>query len=426
MNSNYSSFTVFVNPEVILKEEEEKYGKFFGQMNRLGHRIILVSELSSPVVSEKLEKFKLDIGIAENGGVIVGHDYTILADNSIVTRAFGVIRNEIKNISTSVVNDGSINSIVLSKTIPIRDIENIIRQKDLGVSLVEGKTGYVLCPSNIDKGKAILELSSRQQIPPDQHTIGIGDGEIDIPLFSQVDEKIEFSKLADTSTHKFKKLMEIFHNLDERITDESAVDSKIPEILNLLKRGRIKEFNELKQNLNFTKIDLSKTNFKKLDLQGIDLSKMNLTSCDFTGANLKHANLKHTNFSKSSFAFSDLSYCNLSFSDLSYCNLTNANLSNSQLIETDLQYVDLRHANIHHIHLKNVHLKNSNILGTHLDESDLKCENPVVKIEKDGFVIYPERMTDSKYNFIFQNQLFAIKIDAESSKATIEMMEEIV
>jgi len=182
----------------------------------------------------------------------------------------------------------------------------------------------------------------------------------------------------------------------------------------LLISGQIHTFNQQKTQLG-----------KYPDLSSLDLSNRILSGSDFSNSDLSNVDFSNSDLSNVDFSNSDLSNVDFSNSNLINSNMKSVNLTNAKLIETNLQNVDLRLAILDGVILKNAILKNSNIVGTHLDSKSFEKDESIIKIDDGGFVIDTSKMTESKYNFVYDSQLFSITSDENFSGPILETIEEV-
>jgi len=161
-------------------------------------------------------------------------------------------------------------------------------------------------------------------------------------------------------------------------------------LLQLLKEGKIDEFNEFRRKNNYSRLD-----FYNVDLGGRDLSHADLGNSDLNLANLREAKLQHTIFveasliaaqlskadlsstklSKSRLLKADLAFANLSKAKLSrailtFANLSAANLSFASLLCADLSFAYLKGAKLSFANLSAANLSNADLL-----EADLSAAN---------------------------------------------------
>jgi uncharacterized protein YjbI with pentapeptide repeats len=167
-------------------------------------------------------------------------------------------------------------------------------------------------------------------------------------------------------------------------------------LLQLLKEGKIDEFNEFRRKNNYSRLD-----FYNVDLSGRDLSHADLGNADLNLANLREAKLQHTifveasltgaqlskadlsgaklaksRFLKADLAFADLSNAklpraNLAFADLSAANLSVANLAFASLLCADLSFANLKGAKLSFANLSAANLSNADLLEAKLSEANL-------------------------------------------------------
>jgi uncharacterized protein YjbI with pentapeptide repeats len=151
-------------------------------------------------------------------------------------------------------------------------------------------------------------------------------------------------------------------------------------LLQLLKEGKIDEFNEFRRKNNYSRLD-----FYNVDLGGRDLSHADLGNSDLNLANLREAKLQHTIFVEASLIAAQLSKADLSstkpsksrllkadlaFANLSAANLSAANLSFASLLCADLSFAYLKGAKLSFANLSAANLSNADLL-----EADLSAAN---------------------------------------------------
>jgi uncharacterized protein YjbI with pentapeptide repeats len=151
-------------------------------------------------------------------------------------------------------------------------------------------------------------------------------------------------------------------------------------LLQLLKEGKIDEFNEFRRKNNYSRLD-----FYNVDLGNRDLSHADLGNSDLNLANLREAKLQHTIFVEASLIAAQLSKADLSstkpsksrllkadlaFANLSAANLSAANLSFASLLCADLSFAYLKGAKLSFANLSAANLSNADLL-----EADLSAAN---------------------------------------------------
>ena len=137
------------------------------------------------------------------------------------------------------------------------------------------------------------------------------------------------------------------------------------QLLELLRKGNVKQFNAMRQERNKSSPDLSNAN-----LSGAKLKDANLSCADLSGANLESANLWATNFNSA-----NLEGAKLQKAYLCYADLTNAKLKTSRLMEADLSGANLNSANLEGANLWKANLKKSNLSGAKLKDANLEGAN---------------------------------------------------
>ena len=157
-------------------------------------------------------------------------------------------------------------------------------------------------------------------------------------------------------------------------------------LLQLLKEGKIDEFNEFRRKNNYSRLD-----FYNVDLGGRDLSHADLRNSDLNLANLREAKLQHTIFveasliaaqlskaessstklSRARLLKADLAFANLSKAKLSRAILTFANLSAANLSAANLSFASLLCADLSFAYLKGAKLSFANLSAANLSNADL-------------------------------------------------------
>ena len=157
-------------------------------------------------------------------------------------------------------------------------------------------------------------------------------------------------------------------------------------LLQLLKEGKIDEFNEFRRKNNYSRLD-----FYNVDFGGRDLSHADLRNSDLNLANLREAKLQHTIFveasliaaqlskadlsstklSRARLLKADLAFANLSKAKLSRAILTFANLSAADLSAANLSFASLLCADLSFAYLKGAKLSFANLSAANLSNADL-------------------------------------------------------
>jgi uncharacterized protein YjbI with pentapeptide repeats len=188
-------------------------------------------------------------------------------------------------------------------------------------------------------------------------------------------------------------ILAYYPNLANRQQQQQA--SQKDYLLQLLKEGKIDEFNEFRRKNNYSRLA-----FHSIDLGGRDLSHIDLGNADLNLANLRETKLQHAIFveasliaaqlskadlssaklSKSRLLKADLAFANLSnaklaraklsFASLSAANLSEARLSFASLLCADLSFANLKGAKLSFANLSAANLSNADLL-----EADLSAAN---------------------------------------------------
>ena len=201
-------------------------------------------------------------------------------------------------------------------------------------------------------------------------------------------------KILELDTIKLKPIRKIdttsqiilayYPDLANRQQQQQA--SQKDYLLQLLKEGKIDEFNEFRRKNNYSRLD-----FYNVDLGGRDLSHADLRNSDLNLANLREAKLQHTIFVEASLVAAQLSKADLSSTKLSRARLlkadlafailskaklsrailTFANLSAADLSAANLSFASLLCADLSFAYLKGAKLSFANLSAANLSNADL-------------------------------------------------------
>ncbi|RLI99245.1 MAG: hypothetical protein DRP06_03850 [Candidatus Aenigmatarchaeota archaeon] len=130
-------------------------------------------------------------------------------------------------------------------------------------------------------------------------------------------------KMKDKELSKYRRAGLSILKITQQMPD-------VKKITTLLKSGKIKEFNKLKNK--FRIIDLSYSNLNGVDLRGIDLININLRRADLTDAHLTDAHLTDAHLNGANLWCVNLIGANLIDTDLIDVVLNNANFSKSIIL----------------------------------------------------------------------------------------------
>jgi uncharacterized protein YjbI with pentapeptide repeats len=157
------------------------------------------------------------------------------------------------------------------------------------------------------------------------------------------------------------------------IEDAAKKERSKQELLDLLRSGRIKEFNRVRP---YPFVDLSLARLALVDLRGATLSGVNLEGAKLTGTNLSAVDLSGANLSGASLTGADLRRDDLRGANLSGAYLWGANLTHADLMGTNLTGANLRRANLSGADLRGANLKKANLWGANL--RDIVVDDSIV------------------------------------------------
>ena len=166
----------------------------FRKMNE-DHFLYLVSGRSHTKIMEDMKNLEYveDYAIAENGGIIL-RGYAAGTEHRFGSREepakvwdFLIANND--DVKQDKSQGRRLTEIIVlpSDTLTDQDIENAIEQTGADVQVLASKTSFHISKKGVDKGTAIEELSSQLGLG-DELTIGVGDSQLDVPMFMATDE----------------------------------------------------------------------------------------------------------------------------------------------------------------------------------------------------------------------------------------------
>jgi uncharacterized protein YjbI with pentapeptide repeats len=120
------------------------------------------------------------------------------------------------------------------------------------------------------------------------------------------------------------------------------------ELIQLLRNGFIKEFNEIRgeKSLDLAEVDLSGSdisgaNLSNADLSGSDFSESDLSNVDFSNSDLSSVNFTRTSLKQANFSNTTLAGTKFANSIITECDFSEADMTGVDFIESDLSNTDL-------------------------------------------------------------------------------------
>lgn len=151
----------------------------------------------------------------------------------------------------------------------------------------------------------------------------------------------------------------------------------------LLEHGHVDDFNRLRSETKFLRLDLSGTSFEGLDLGGADLQNAILENTDFSGANLDgvsffRANLRAADFSKAQINRTNFSQAELMNSTFNHVIGDAPDFSQALLINASMTGIsDLRDARFDYAELGQCNFEGSVFPGAVFDNADFTLASAV-------------------------------------------------
>ena len=178
---------------------------------------------------------------------------------------------------------------------------------------------------------------------------------------------------------------------------QQQTSQKSSHLIQLLRKGKINEFNEIRKKDNYSSLDFYNVDLSGLSLPHADLRKSNLILANLGESKLQHAtfeetallgaHLEHADVSKADVSKADLleadlegtnlEHADLSEADVSKADLVEANLSNADLLEANISKADLSEADLLEANLSKANLSNADLSEANLSNADLSEANLV-------------------------------------------------
>jgi uncharacterized protein YjbI with pentapeptide repeats len=152
---------------------------------------------------------------------------------------------------------------------------------------------------------------------------------------------------------------------------QQQTSQKSSHLLELLRKGKIDEFNEIRKKDNYSRLDFSNVDLSRLSLSHADLRKSNLISANLEESKLQHATFEETTLLGAHLEGADVSKANVSKADLLEADLEGANLEGANLSKANVSKADLVEADVSKADLVEANLSLSNVSKADLVEADV-------------------------------------------------------
>ncbi len=167
-------------------------------LTKIGHNVIFVSGRSS-VEGYLLSIFggTTHIAVGENGGCITTgpKKHKLLGDKEKCLGAFNFLKETIENVKEKPVFP-RLTEVVLERTFDIDHAKNIVKKKNLPVSLSDSQYAFHINSEGIDKAYGFGEVMKMLSITKED-VIAIGDSATDIPLFKIAKTSVALGNSSD-------------------------------------------------------------------------------------------------------------------------------------------------------------------------------------------------------------------------------------
>ncbi len=168
---------------------QNKVRNIFAQMNASGHRVYLASGRNEAQLRQDMDNFNTErFGIAENGGIIIGmgsDGHLILGNRTEPDKVLQYMKKHCKKITEDVVQGIRITERIFDAVIKESKFLNYVKKSNANVEVLASKNSYHVVKKKINKGYALERLSTELRFGNDDVVIGVGDSDLDVPLFGE-------------------------------------------------------------------------------------------------------------------------------------------------------------------------------------------------------------------------------------------------
>lgn len=177
----------------------------FNKLKENGHRIYLASGRNMDGLRKDIEEFGAEsYGIAENGGIILGlgrGGYLVIGDRTEPDKVLKYMKKRCKSIKEDIRQGMRLTERIFLATIKEERFEKYVENSKARVNILAGKNSYHVTQKKVDKGFALERLKTELRFGTDDMVIGVGDSDLDIPLF----KKADYAFVVGNGSSKAKK-----------------------------------------------------------------------------------------------------------------------------------------------------------------------------------------------------------------------------
>lgn len=161
----------------------------FGRFMKLNCFVYFCTGRSSQEVENLIKMYETSpYGIAENGGIILGSNlpYKKLGDRKEPDKFIRYLNKAGIQYSLDPKQQSrKTEHIILRESLEVASLKRAIRKSKIPVEVHSSKNTYHISKERINKGAAIMHLSSEEELSlgEDHEIIAVGDSDLDIPMF---------------------------------------------------------------------------------------------------------------------------------------------------------------------------------------------------------------------------------------------------
>lgn len=161
----------------------------FKKMKADGFRIYFASGRQIADVQKDMKDFGTEkLGIAENGGIILGmgpQGEYVHGDRTQPDKLDAYLKRNCKTIKEDIEQGFRRTERIYLDKIPLQKLKKYKKASKAKVEILASKTAYHVSKMKINKGSAIGKLKTYMNFGPNDIVVSIGDADMDIPMFNE-------------------------------------------------------------------------------------------------------------------------------------------------------------------------------------------------------------------------------------------------
>lgn len=180
---------------------QNKICNIFENMKNDGYRIYLASGRCMDQLREDMQNLKTErYGIAENGGILLGlgrDGYLAIGDRKEPDKVLAYMKGNCKKIKEDIPQGMRLTERIFKRNIPKSEFLKYVKKSKIKVAVGTSQDAYHVTKKKIDKGHALERLRTYLKLGDNDVVIGVGDSNLDVPLFKEADAAFAVGNASD-------------------------------------------------------------------------------------------------------------------------------------------------------------------------------------------------------------------------------------